>query len=627
MKIFSDKKEIMVQENNLERMLLSYTLSDVKSLVPRINFKKIKLSGFQNLYKQFTATKLIKVSLDDAIFPSAIPRRKTSTLNYEETSVNPLRRKIDKDDIPTLPQSSEEPDITFNLESQIIQEEESVIISPEVITPEATKENIVSSSSEGESFVWPPKPENKKKAESHEVTTEKKKEIKEKNKTKKKPYFLKENLAKKEDPLSEEEPLEEAPKTENKFPWGIKEHKYEGLESIFSGGLESELTDELAELAEKPETKELVTEKDKPLPELEVMDKEETIKPILELPYVSQNLEPQANKISNTPVLKAIMPNVPDPQIPDMFSEKLNIKEMKSSTFWGEINKVDLGLGNIRGANKMFQNSGGSKLTPVRIVIAGGVAATIGYLFWTYALPNLFKGNKDYPDDEKVVVRDFFTKKEKALNAQKDEKRFTESNGKKVSEKEIFKPITDKEREALILKARESIETRSDPFGQDLILQPVIEQKAKEEAKEQPLPEIPLQRKQVELVGIVSVENKNLALVNVYVADYSVKVDDDKLTRETKLKAVLSMAVPNRTEISVLDPLEDWYVKQISKSKSRSDDPTIELVKGDKKFTLRVGQRVLFPEEKLFEQIKQEFIAKQAVLNATQTPEQTPSPL
>ena len=104
-------------------------------------------------------------------------------------------------------------------------------------------------------------------------------------------------------------------------------------------------------------------------------------------------------------------------------------------------------------------------------------------------------------------------------------------------------------------------------------------------------------------------------------------VDDDKLTRETKLKAVLSMAVPNRTEISVLDPLEDWYVKQISKSKSRSDDPTIELVKGDKKFTLRVGQRVLFPEEKLFEQIKQEFIAKQAVLNATQTPEQTPSPL
>ena len=55
---------------------------------------------------------------------------------------------------------------------------------------------------------------------------------------------------------------------------------------------------------------------------------------------------------------------------------------------------------------------------------------------------------------------------------------------------------------------------------------------------------------------------------------------------------------PNRLELSLLDPVEDWYVKQISKSKSRTEDPTIDLVKGDKKFKLRVGQKLLLPEEK-----------------------------
>ena len=58
------------------------------------------------------------------------------------------------------------------------------------------------------------------------------------------------------------------------------------------------------------------------------------------------------------------------------------------------------------------------------------------------------------------------------------------------------------------------------------------------------------------------------------------------------------MAVPNRLEVSLLDPVDEWYVKQIVKGKAKGDDPMIELVKGDKKFKLKVGQKVLLPEEK-----------------------------
>ena len=58
------------------------------------------------------------------------------------------------------------------------------------------------------------------------------------------------------------------------------------------------------------------------------------------------------------------------------------------------------------------------------------------------------------------------------------------------------------------------------------------------------------------------------------------------------------MAVPNRLEVSLLDPVDKWYVKQIIKGKAKGEDPVIVLVKGDKKFKLKVGQKVLLPEEK-----------------------------
>ena len=146
--------------------------------------------------------------------------------------------------------------------------------------------------------------------------------------------------------------------------------------------------------------------------------------------------------------------------------------------------------------------------------------------------------------------------------------------------------------------ARESLENRIDPFGQEAVLpKELIQQKMEEQKNTGPL-EIPLNRKQIELVGVISANNKNLALVNVYNADYTITEDDDKPAKDSKLKTALSMAVPNRLEVSLLDPVDEWYVKQIIKGKTRGDDPTIELVKGDKKFKLKVGQKVLLPEEK-----------------------------
>ena len=184
-----------------------------------------------------------------------------------------------------------------------------------------------------------------------------------------------------------------------------------------------------------------------------------------------------------------------------------------------------------------------------------------------------------------------------------------------------MKPIGESERLVLIEKARESLEGRLDPFE--------VRRTPAESTEgipgitptsESSTDDIPLQRKQFELVGVISAENKNLALVNIYVADYAVKSEDDKATRDTKLKTALSMAVPNRIEVSVLDPLEDWYVKQIIKSRSRTEDPMIELVKRDKKFKLRVGQKVLLPEEKTFEQVKEDLESNPAN-DSTQNPE------
>lgn len=245
----------------------------------------------------------------------------------------------------------------------------------------------------------------------------------------------------------------------------------------------------------------------------------------------------------------------------------------------------------------MFEKFG-YKLTPIRIIILGGAVATIGYSIWNYLLPII---NSSYSNQgsSTVVVKNLF----KAKNMHTYSGTLTDKKSDKLKPQELleeknFSPITEEERQTLIQMARESLENRLDPFGQEAVLpKEVIQQKMEEQADTGP-EEIPVNRKQLELVGVISANNKNLALVNIYNADYTITEDDDKPVRDSKLKTALSMAVPNRLEVSLLDPVDKWYVKQIIKGKAKGEDPVIVLVKGDKKFKLKVGQKVLLPEEK-----------------------------
>ena len=242
------------------------------------------------------------------------------------------------------------------------------------------------------------------------------------------------------------------------------------------------------------------------------------------------------------------------------------------------------------------------KITPIRIIILGGVIVTLGYCIWGYLLPDIIgykQGNLSG-----IKVKNLFHDKEIA-----DRKNsFESSDSSKKSELETAKklqlldensltPVTENERQFLITKAKESIENRLDPFAQGVVIMEQIEQQKAEAKAEEGPKEIPLMRKQVELVGIISSNNKDLALVNIYDANYTVLPDDDDDVKKSKLKTAISMAVPNRFEVSLLDPVEDWYVKQVVKGKTRDDEPYIELVRGNKKFKLKVGQKLLLPEQ------------------------------
>lgn len=505
-------------ENFLEKKSISLSLSDISSNIPKINFRKIKLSKAQNITKIFLDDTLFKLDLPEAPAVQALEVK------------NPLRKKIDQEETieqevetkeeEVLLKKEEKKDVTFNLEAQIAHEEENVILSPAIVSLPPFKQDLLSTSGEQGNFVWPP------------LKQRKSKKSKKRLKQKQKPYFL------------------------PTFPWAQAEQEYEFLKSFekIRGGLESELLD---------------------LPALEP---------------IKQTVEP--NKETAVPFLGQIALKALTPEIPSNLSlEKIDNIDSKDIKFDAPFvaSKVDHGIELLGKGIEMFEK--------FRIIMIGGFTATLGYLIWSYYFPNIqMIPQPEKKKHEKVIVRDLFKEKhtyKKAIGLSKDKML-------EPSKEEVFKPITENERISLIQKARESVETRLDPFGQEGVLpQSAIEQKIKEKEEEmKPPPDIPQERKQVELVGVISTNNKDLALVNLYSADYSVGLEDDKITKETKLKNALSMAVPNRIEVSLLDPVDDWYIKKITKGKGRNEDPSIELVKGDKKFKLRVGQKVLLPEDK-----------------------------
>ncbi len=584
-------------------LLKSYsTFQNLEAKLPKVNFKRVKLGKLQSLDKNLTT-----IIFDDTSLDLPIKREVESESSVQsEGYSNPLRKKGEpKPDIKPQVEIETRKDVTFNVSAQIVQSEEDLIISPSTAVMPPFEEVQISTSGESPSaYVWPP--------------VQQKKSKKSKTTKSKKPYFISDESELKKTAKAEpqETKTPEVKKTEPKkedlsnlfeerisleehnkeieeihsasFPWASTEVEQVGVEDIFHGGLESELVDS----AEENEIKFKSVEAQDLEKKEEDQPQSENINDFYKNQFTA-SVEEQSTVI---PVIRAIKPDIP--------------KDLQDETTKNFDNGIEL---QMKGS-KMFDNYQNDRLGPLKIVILGGLTATLLYLAWGYLVPSMdlpnvsTEGNK-----EKIVVRDLFNKK--SISSVKKEDfisgLFNKNNkiplgnegANEITEAivsedpDYIQPITEKDRLALILMARDAIENRFDPFGQEAVLPPPPEKKEVPEA-EKPKPDIQLQRKQVELVGVISTKDKNLALVNVYTADYAVKPEDDKETREAKLKTSLGMSVPNRIEASLFDPIEDWYVKQIVKSKSRNEDPTIDLVKGDKKFKLRVGQKVLLPDER-----------------------------
>lgn len=549
-----------------EKINLSFSLSDIKSKVPRVNLKKIKLSKIQNLGTSLEKRSVTRITLDDRLANIGLPFcRSAKEKIYETASYNPLRKKIEEEEklpeidllideeVQEVPEEiplEEKKDVTFNLDAEILNEEELVIFSPATVSLPPFKEDILSSSGEQAAFVWPPVQGQEQKIKKVKKTKKKKS----KKSPKKKPYFL-----------IEEKPVE---KQVVRFPWTSESEgeNYQTLESIVQGGLESVLLDTPA------------------------------LAPSQALPF-SKETVPVLQVSQEQVIFKAIIPRF-EP------GEDVDLQNIKNSTFFARASKLNYGIELQGRIKKMFEKIGSAKITPIRIIIFGGFVATIGYLVYGYFFPDFQLNYINQEQKDNVVVRDLFKQKhvyKKDLVISKGQEKISLQ-----SEMSLFKPITEQERLSLIQKAREALENRLDPFGQEGVLpRSVIEQKKKEQ-EEKAIPDIELVRKQVELVGVISSKESDLALVNLYSAEYTVSTEDEDSVRETKLKTAISMAVPNRLEVSVLDPVESWYVKQIQKSKSRNEDPYIELVKENKKFKLKVGQKVLLPEEQVLEETEAE---------------------
>jgi hypothetical protein len=559
------------QLQRLANLLQDFTAYE-NNILPKVNLKRVKLSKLQNL---------TTIKLNDTLFNIGMQlpnKTEDNTTLKDNIATNPLRKKGER----VASSNLEKKDVTFNFEAQIVQDDENVILSPSIVTLPPLKEDIVSTSGDTSSYIWPPVQEKKKKKEVLNYPQKKSK--------KNKPYFIdgKKPASKKlKLNLNATEKLPESEKTpsfkekisfeEHKkeieeihsasFPWASVESEKTSDDDVFQGGLESELVD---------------------LPD-DKMPFQETIKTPEQVIYAAEDLNQSSINESSTqiPIFKAIRADV-------------------SSDLLSDINNLDFSQNGIELQRK------GSSMIDRKIILLGGLTVTLAYVFWTNILPTL----QSYSDSasnssstsEKIVVRDLFSKQNrlkpasflnKILKPQKDVSPQQPLLNLEQEVSSVITPITEQDRLSLIQRAKDAVEFRNDPFGQDEVLPPqlLIDKKLKEEEAEKPAPDIELQRKQVELVGVISTKDRDLALVNVYTADYAVRPEDEKDIRETKLKASLAMAVPNRLELSLLDPVEDWYVKQILKSKSRTEDPTIELVKGDKKFKLRVGQKLLLPEE------------------------------
>lgn len=580
-------------EGLFNKHLVSISVSQIKKGVPRVNFKKIKLSKVKNLDDLLNKRNITNVYLDDSLLGLNLSfKREIADTQYSSTEfkLNPLRKKIDHDlpvlnsqadtqleeeekramtsklpfvsgELPkegnkeTIEKEEQVPAPSFNLEAQISQNEENVIYSPSTVSLPPEVSDVISSTGEQSDFIWPPPQKQEVREEKDDITKQKKKKTKKKSKS----YFLIKEEQQKEKPAG--------------FPWMSSTEDYEGLDVLYHGGLESELVDP-KDIGKKHEESK-PEQKDKEIDEL----------------YKRQSEAPMAQAQVK---FKAFVPNIPSEILQE--TKILPVfKDIKPRATLDKGDKVNFGVGKVE---KMLGRFGGLKITPIRIVVYGGIAATIGYLIFNQFYPNVRMPVIQQQDD--LAFKNIFKKTTQFKKSDVPIK-------KEEVDSIVFKPITESQRLALIQKARESIAGRLDPFGQENVLKSIPPEKRQEIADEKGPIDFPKQRKQVELVGIVSSKDKNLALVNVYTADYTLSEEDGKKEEENKLRLALSMAVPNRLEVSILDPVEDWNVKLISKSKSRSEDPVIELVKGDKKFKLKVGQKVLLPEEeKPEEELKEE---------------------
>lgn len=599
-----------VDLDKLEHLMQAYNSPiEMKGNVPKVNLKRVKLNKLQNLDSVLRNRNLTTVTLTDSLENLNLPIKRITdeTQGFDENIAfkSPLRKKGEiKKEALTEPITK---NVTFNLEAQIVQDDENVILSPSIISLPPLNDDVISSSGDKSSYVWPPVTQNKEKKK--KKTKVKKPKLKTKTK---KPYFISEKQAEapsKVLPVQEKQPIIKIEKISldehnkeieeiqsSSFPWGATPVEQLSVDDIFHGGLESELVDTPKDSALEPKLEKPIINET-----VNVFNEDEPFK----INRGEQNsddlnvLYNQDEKSTQIPVFKAIKSEIPS----DLYSD------VNSS-----INGIEL-----QGkASKMFDNYNTNSSGPIKVIILGGLTITLAYLVWSYLLPNLQTMSTGTDSTyQKVVVRDLFNKKNrlakgttlkpKALDEKTEEADKTTEETVVQQDPNQINPITENDRLTLIQRAREAIQGRLDPFGQEEVLPyEAIEKKKEEDAPPKPLPDIQLQRKQVELVGVISTKDKNLALVNIYTADYAVRPEDEKDVRETKLKAALGMAVPNRVEVSLLDPVEDWYVKQIVKSKSKNEDPTINLVKGDKKFKLRVGQKVLLPEEKVISEVNLE---------------------
>lgn len=539
----NDLRKRSLAFDNVKTIIGRYNFSEarIKRTVPRVNFKKVKLFKLFSLVDSLQKRNINKVYLDENLIKLDFPTfREVKEQKEEGLTFKPLRKKKDIDELPKkqeIKQKTEEQVKEKLFESKKTEQEEiqgPVFQMPYDLKGQEEKEKGLESSSqsiEALNLIWPPQTKEEK-TESKDISLETKGQVESQKKktSKEKPYFIKEESFK-----------EEKRQTASPFPWITEKEQYEGLESIFIGGLESELID----MPLQKQTEELLTES-------------------------------KIEDLSLTHTLfRAFKPH------------STSFVEIHES---GE-NKISLGRDLLGKAENMFDKL---KNTPLRIVIWGGLTITLGYLLISRYLGDSFNYFGQVQDKD-ILIRDFTNRK---LITKRD---ISEKGvGKEISQEDSgfeLSPISEEQRLSLIQKAREALQGTIDPFGGESFIPPPVAEKIGKLGESSAPEEIEVQRKQLELVGVISAQNKNLALVNVYTADYSVLLTDDFEIRKDKLKQALSKAVPNRYEVSILDPVEDWYVKLISKGKSRAEDPVIELVKGDKKFKIKVGQKVLLPEE------------------------------